>query len=137
MKDLIVTINTNTRKVKLSKHFLGINGENLQGKIIVDFSDQFIDGDAIFEIERSDGKFSFTMTKISEHYEVDIISSLLTKSEKVKCQIRIDGSNDEIFKSEEFEMNVFKAINADETPQQPLPPWAEAELIAINSGVGV
>lgn len=137
MENLIITINANTRKVKLSKLFLGINGENLQGKIIVDFSDQFIDGNSVFEMQRSDGKSSITMTKVTDHYEADIISSLLAKAEKIKCQIRIDGSNDAIFKSEEFEINILQAINAGEAPLQPLPLWAEAELIEINSGNGV
>lgn len=137
MKNVIVTINANTRKVNLSKYFLGVNNENLQEKIIVDFSDQVINGDATFEMQRSDGKFSIPLTKITDHYETDIISSMLAKAEKITCQIVILGSNSKEFKSEEFEITILNAINASDSPLQPLPYWAEAELIKINSGTGV
>lgn len=117
MKDLIVTINANSRKPKLTKNFLGINGENLQGNIIIDFEDEFIDGICYLEVNDGNEKYFITMEKVETHYILPIKSSLLRTVGKLPCQIRISSAVDEdvsIFKSEVFEIPVLEAINAVE-----------------------
>ena len=118
MKDLIVTINANSRKPKLTKNFLGINGENLQGNIIIDFEDEFIDGICYLEVNDGNEKYFITMEKVETHYILPIKSSLLKTVGKLPCQIRISSAVNEdvsVFKSEVFEIPVLEAINAVET----------------------
>lgn len=128
MKYLIVTINANTRKPKLTKNFLGINGENLQGNIIVDFEDEFIDGTCYLEVDDGNEKYLITMEKVESHYILPIKSSLLKTVGKLSCQIRISSSVNEdvsIFKSEVFEILVLEAINAAETIPEQYPTFVD------------
>lgn len=119
MKDLIITINVNTRKASTSKGFVGINGEHLNGNIVVDFIGEFIDGAGFLEIDNGENKYIIGMTKDGEHYSVPIRSSLLTKTTKLKLQFRahiaIDQDTTRIFKSEIIELPVLEAINAVST----------------------
>lgn len=119
MKDLIISINANTRKASTSKGFVGINGEHLNGNIVVDFIGEFIDGAGFLEIDNGENKYIIGMTKDGEHYSVPIRSSLLTKTTKLKLQFRahisIDEDTTRIFKSEIIELPVLEAINAVST----------------------
>ena len=56
-QDILIKVNSNNGRVELPTARLGINGENLQGNIIVDFIDEFVDGTAILEIKRNDEKY--------------------------------------------------------------------------------
>lgn len=132
MKDLIITINTNTRKVKTTKNFIGINGENLQGNIIFDFENEFIDGVGYLEIDNGD-KYIIQMEKEAEHYTLPIKSSLLTKTGKLKIQLRVNinenQENMQVFKSEIIEIPVLEAINATSTIPDEYPGWVKASNI--------
>ncbi len=137
MRDLIITINANTRKIKNSKNFLGINGENLNGNLIVDFEDEFIDGFAYLEVFDGSQKYLLTMEKVEDHYVLPILSSLLATVGDLQCQIRInsqfDANSVSIFKSEKFELPVLEAINATETMPEQYPTWIEeADLKILN-----
>lgn len=129
MKDVIFTVNANTRKVVKTKDFIGINGENLQGNIIVDFSDEFIDGYGYLEVDFGTSKGFLNMTKVDQHYVLPILSSLLTVVGKIYCQVRInvpvDADTMAVFKSEKFEIPVLEAINAEGTIPEDYPTWVE------------
>lgn len=129
MKDVIFTINANTRKVTKTKDFIGINGENLQGNIIVDFADEFIDGYAYLEVDFGTTKGFIGMTKVDSHYVLPIQNSLLAVVGKIYCQIRIDVAIDantmSVFKSEIFDIPVLEAINAQGTVPEEYPTWVE------------
>ena len=137
MKDLIITINANTRKIKNSKNFLGINGENLNGNFIVDFEDEFIDGFAYLEVFDGSQKYLLTMEKVEDHYVLPILSSLLATVGDLQCQVRInsqfDANSVSVFKSEIFKLSVLEAINATETIPEEYPTWIEeADLKILN-----
>lgn len=120
MKDLIITINADNRKVKLNRDFVGLNGENLQGNIVVDFTDKadFIDGTASLEVEQNGEKYSIAMTKDTTNkiYTLPIKTSLLRYACTMKCQVTIaqaetaDGIP--VFKCEVFNLPCYEAINA-------------------------
>ncbi len=133
MKDLIVTINADTRKVKFSRDFIGLNGENLQGNIVVDFEDKtdFVDGTASFEVEQNGQKYTIGMTKdeTNKVYILPIKSSLLKYACTMKCQVAItQGKTAEgvpVFKSEIFNLPCYEAINAKENIPEQYPSWYE------------
>ena len=117
MKDIILTINIESREIKKSKNFIGINGENLQNNIIVDFeNDNFVNGTAYFEYEFGSSKYYIQMEKNAEYkyYSIPITSILLENVGELSCQIKIDNDGP-IFKSKIFKMPVYNAINAQET----------------------
>lgn len=119
MKDLIITINANTRKAKVSKTFAGITGENLQGNIIFDFVGEFIDGTGYLDFDNGQ-KYSVQMTKEENRYTAPIHNSLLQKIGKVKIQLRIEQTTEQttvaIFKSRIIELPVFEALDPSEMP---------------------
>lgn len=127
MKDLIITVDCDTRKVKFNREFIGLTGENLQGNIVVDFSDKadFLDGMACFEVERNGEKYIIPMEQnySEKTYSVPIKSSLLASACEMKCQVVITQAETPtgipVFKSEIFNLPSKEAINAEETiPEQ-------------------
>ena len=137
MKDLVITVNANTRKATYSKNFIGIKSENLQSNIIFDFEDEFIDGVGYLEIDNGE-KYIISMEKTDERYYLPIKSSLLTKAGPLKVQLRIDRAVNEstgIFKSKVVEIPVLEAINATADVPEEYPTWleqADAKLIEVE-----
>lgn len=117
MKDLNITINANTRQPKFTRNFIGVNGEYLNGYIVVDFEDEFIEGMATLEVEIGANKYMLAMERGADdyYYSVQIKSSLLAKAGKIYCQIRIDTLDDQVFKCRRFPLFVLEAINAETT----------------------
>lgn len=146
MKDLIITVDSDTRKVKFSRDFIGLTGENLQGNIVVDFDEkaEFIDGSAGFEVEQNGAKYIIQMTKNEgdKTYSVPIKSSLLQNACEMKCQVVITQEATEagtpVFKSEVFNLPCKEAINATETIPEQYPSWVEettARLDALEEAI--
>ena len=147
MKDLIITVCRDTRKVKFNREFIGLTGENLQGNIVVDFEDKtdFVDGSALFEVEQNGAKYFIEMTKDADAktYSLPIKSSLLQYACTMKCQVTItqEATNDgvPVFKTEIFKMPCNEAINAVETIPEQYPLWfdeVEKRLQALEENGG-
>ena len=134
MKDLIITIDYDTRNVKFNRDFIGLNGENMQGNIVVDFEDKkdFIDGTAYFEVEQNGNKYFIEMTKNAESntFYIPIKASLLRYTCTLKCQISIrednaGGEEIPVFKSVVFNIPCNESVNAVEgiSGDYPFPTW--------------
>ena len=141
-KDIIITANSKTSRVDLPTSRLGLNGENLQGNIIVKFSDEFVNGNAILEIQRDDEKYYLTMQKENESYYLPILSSLLTKATTIIMQIRITEGTSitdiPVWKSNKFYLKVEESINAEITIPEEYPEWidiANAKLNEIDESI--
>lgn len=139
-KDVNILINSKTSQVMLNQRRLGLNYENLQGKIIVTFDDNFVDGIAYLEIERNGEKGYLAMTKEDETYTLEIKSSLLNVAGQINMQVRItqQEENEEIpvWKSNIFYLNVEKAINSTAEIPDEYPQWidtANAKLVEIDN----
>ncbi len=140
MKDLIITIDCDTRKVKFSRDFIGLTGENLQGNIIVDFEKKadFVDGTASFEVEQSGEKYAIVMTKdeTNKVYTLPIKLSLLRYACTMKCQVTIQqeetANGIPVFKTEIFKLPCYEAINATNEIYDDYPYLANRELIGHN-----
>nr|DAG81698.1 MAG TPA: hypothetical protein [Caudoviricetes sp.] len=140
MKDLIITVCADTRKTKFNRGFIGLNGENLQGNIVVDFTDKadFVDGTASFEVEQNGKKYFIEMTKDATNkvYSLPIKSSLLKYAGTLKCQVTITqeetASGTPVFKSEIFQIPCLDAVNATEEIPDQYPTWIETANAKID-----
>ena len=135
-KDIIITANSKTSRVDLPTSRLGLNGENLQGNIIVKFSDEFVNGNAILEIQRDNEKYYLTMQKENESYYLPILSSLLTNPTTIIMQIRITEGTSitdiPIWKSNKFYLKVEESINAEITIPEEYPEWIDIANSKLN-----
>ncbi len=124
MRDKKIKVSENGM-VSFDDKVLGIDGENLQGKIIFYFK-EFKDGMAWLEFEKEDGtKKCIQMNKVGETYELEIKSSLLSDTSIIYLQLRITENENKngtpIFKSNKFYMNVLSSINATSTIEDDYP----------------
>jgi hypothetical protein len=122
MKDIIIKINKETRKVDLTKTVIGNDSENLQGNLVFAFTDEFVDGTARLEYEISNENGYIMLLKQDETYYIPI-KSILTKKGQINMQLVItEGTNENeipVFKSNVFYMTCNKSINAEiETPDE-------------------
>ena len=128
-KDVNILINSKTSQVMLTKKRIGLNYENLQGKIIVKFDDDFVDGVAWLEIERNGNKGYLLMTKEEDAYTLEIKSSLLNVVGQINMQVRITESENDVgipvWKSNIFYLNVEEAINSTTTIPDEYPSWID------------
>lgn len=123
-KDINIKVLSNSMII-LDKTILGINGENLQGKIIFNF-EKFVDGVAWLEIEKENGEKGYIqMTKENETYTLEIKSSLLNQAGYIYMQLRITQDENvngiPVFKSKKFYVEVLNAINATTTIEDDYP----------------
>ena len=123
-KDINIKVLSNSMII-LDKTILGINGENLQGKIIFNF-EEFVDGVAWLEIEKENGEKGYIqMTKENETYTLEIKSSLLSQAGYIYMQLRITQDENvngiAVFKSKKFYVEVLNAINATTTIEDDYP----------------
>lgn len=131
-KDIIISINAGNGVIYKSAEALGINGENINGQIIVEFfNGDFVDGVASIEIERGSDKGIIAMTKNADTktYRLPIKSSLLSTVGEIKAQVTITqtkkGTEIPVFKSKIFTLTVGEAINATATIPDEYPTWLE------------
>nr|DAG78636.1 MAG TPA: PROTEIN (MANNOSE-BINDING PROTEIN A), HOST DEFENSE, METALLOPROTEIN, SUGAR.9A [Caudoviricetes sp.] len=128
MKDVIIKIYKDS-SVYTESGIIGINYENLQGKLVFEFVDEFIDGTAYLEFERKFEKGLIPMNKVGKTYEIEIKSSLLKEIGNIELQLRItqDGipSGIPVYKSKVFTLEVLDAINATSEIPDEYPEWID------------
>lgn len=105
MKDKKIKVADNSM-IYFDDKVLGIDGENLQGKIIFYF-ENFKNGVAWLEFEKENGiKKYIPMNKVNETYEVEIKPSLLSDTSIIYLQLRITEDENEngipVFKSKKI-----------------------------------
>lgn len=128
MKDVIIKIYKDS-SVYTENGTLGINYENIQGKLVFEFVDEFIDGTAYLEFERKFEKGLIPMNKVGKTYEIEIKSSLLKEIGNIELQLRI--TQDEVpngipvYKSKVFTLEVLDAINATSEIPDEYPEWID------------
>ena len=141
MKDKVITVNPKTSEVFFDNGVLGIDGENLQGNLVFQFDNQFINGIGRLEIEIGGTKSYAMLTKTNETYTLPI-KSFLTKQGKVELQLVVDEpSVDEstpIFKSNIFYLIVKSSINAEIEQPEEYETWiqeADAKLNEVDQAL--
>ena len=135
MKDLKISVNKETRYVNLAKTTIGVDGENLQEKIVFSFEDEFVDGTARLEYENTDGKQYVLLEKENETYTIPV-KSVITRKGNIKMQLVITEGTDEtnipVFKSNQFYLWCEEAINAVEEAPDSYELWIETANEKLN-----
>lgn len=145
MKDIIINIQNRTRAVTLNSDILGVVGENLQGRFIIDFEKEFIHGACFLLCDMPNGESGYIpMDKDATNkiYTAPIKSSLLTVAGDIRLQVKIteNSIDDEIpiFKSEVFTMTVESGIDAQTVTPEVYPDWetvANAKLAEVEKAI--
>ena len=117
MKDIIISITAGTSEVVTNKKELGVAGEHLQGRFLIDFTDRFVDGTATLEYKKASGQTgSIELIKGDKVYSAGVIEELTKEQQEIKFQVKIVQEATEtgtpIFKSKIFTLCVCESINA-------------------------
>lgn len=127
-RDIVIEISKQTRMVNCLKGIIGNDGENLQGNIIFEFKDEFVDGIARLEYE-IDGEKRYVLLRKEENRYIVPIRSVLTKSGQINMQLVITEEEAEeeipIFKSNYFYVYCGKSINAEIEEPSEYADWIE------------
>ena len=142
MKDVIIKISGDSQ-IYLNKKTLGINGENLQGNIVFQFTNEFVNGIAWLETQMPNGEKGYLECyKKDNEYYLPILSSLLKQVGNITMQLRITKDENingiPIFKSNKFYLEVKEAINSIATIPEEYPQWidiANAKIIEIDESL--
>lgn len=132
-----IVLNRKTRKlVKDEIIKLGVDGENLQEKLVFRFEDEFVNGTARVEILLQNNTKSYiTLTKVNETYELPV-KSVITKKGLNYIQLVItEGTNEEeipLFKSEKMPMVISESINAVNEAPEGYDQWIEIANEKLN-----
>ena len=128
MKDVIIKVYSDG-SVYTAKDSLGINYENLQGKLKFIFVSGIVKGTAYLEFERNDEKGYILMDENDQGYEIDIKSSLLKEQGNISLQLRItedeNPNGTPIYKTKIVTLEVLEAINATAEIPDEYPEWID------------
>ena len=134
MNNLNVSVNKKTRYVNLSKTVIGVDGENLQEKIVFSFEDEFVDGTARLEFE-TDKKQYVLLEKENETYTIPV-KNVIAKKGNIKMQLvitqGIDEENIPVFKSNQFYLWCEESINAVTEAPDSYELWIETANTKLN-----
>lgn len=135
--DVIIKIQKSTRLVDLSTYSLGNENENLQGNLIFEFRDEFVDGTARLEFSDGTNKEFVIATKENNSYIVPIKNELTKRKGNILMQLVItEGTNENeipIFKSNVFTLNIEQSINADSEAPDEYESWLDIANTKLNS----
>lgn len=135
--DVIIKIQKSTRLVDLSTYSLGNENENLQGNLIFEFRDEFVDGTARLEFSDGTNKEFVIANKENNSYIVPIKSELTKRKGNILMQLVITEGTDEneipIFKSNVFTLNIEQSINADSEAPDEYESWLDIANTKLNS----
>lgn len=136
--DINIKVNKATRDAIPDKNKIGVEGENLQEKLVFYFEDEFVDGVARLEYEQDGVKNYIPLTKIDQTYVVPI-KNVITKPWKLNLELVITEPQQTegipLFKSEIFEVYITNAINAVNEAPEGYDLWidiANAKIIEID-----
>ena len=135
MKDILITINRETRMVNLNKSTIGNDGESLQAKLVFSFEDEFVDGQARLEYTIGGNSYYAMVKKVGETYELPVLP-MLTKVGQIDMQLVITSGTEEepsVFKSKMFYLYCNKSINTliEEVPEYPA--WIEVANAKLDT----
>ena len=116
MKDIVISVTAKTSEVKPSTTILGVAGEHLQSKVIIEFAGEFIDGTATLNyMTKSGTKGSLALTKEDNVYTAGVTEELTAETPTIKCQLKVvqatTAQGTPVFKSRIFEMTICSCID--------------------------
>lgn len=144
MKDIVINVNNKTGNSYLNNANYMISQENLQRKIIVKFTEKFVDGIAYLMLKKNNETRYIPMQKNEklEQYELPIKSSIMSDARYVEMNIRIMQDENEdgipIFVSTKWIINIKETINSDKEIPEEYPLWidlANAKITEIDNSI--
>jgi hypothetical protein len=135
MKEILINVSKETRMVDLNKSVIGNDGENLQGKLVFTFIDEFVNGQARLEYEIKGNKNYVVLDKENNTYTIPV-KNVLTKEGQIDMQLVITEGTDEeeipVFKSNKFYLFCNSSINAVDEAPDGYELWIEQANIKLN-----
>ena len=134
-----IKINNSTNKVIMKKEdrFLGIKGENKYETLKFIFEDDFLDGEGILEIQKTNSQKEYIILEKEEDcYLLEVKNSLLSLEGEIIMQLVVRMTDNRVFKSVEFSMQVLKAIEATTEIPDEYETWDStlaAKILEIDS----
>ena len=143
VRNIIVTVDAESRQVRTNTNILGVVGENLQGYFIVDFKGNgFVDGSCFLELQIGKEKGYVALSRENNTYKAPIKSGITQTAGLIEAQVRITQTEVEddtpIFKSDTFELRVLESINAVDEIADEYPDWidqANAKLAELEQAI--
>ena len=135
MKEILINVSKETRMVDLNKSVIGNDGENLQGKLIFTFIDEFVNGQARLEYEIKGNKNYILLDKKNDTYTIPV-KNVITKEGQIDMQLVITEGTDEeeipVFKSNKFYLFCNSSINAVSEAPDGYELWIEKANTKLN-----
>ena len=135
MKEILINVSKETRMVDLNKSVIGNDGENLQGKLIFSFIDEFVNGQARLEYEIKGKKNYVVLNKENNTYTIPV-KNVITKEGQIDMQLVITEGTDEeeipVFKSNKFYLFCNSSINAVNEAPDGYELWMDLANIKLN-----
>lgn len=134
-----IKINNLTHKVIMKKEdrFIGIKGENKYETLKFTFEDEFLNGEGILEIQKPNSQKEYIiLDKEEDCYLLEVKNSLLNLEGEITMQLVIRLTDNKVFKSVEFTMQVLKAIEATTEIPDEYETWDStlaAKILEIDS----
>lgn len=134
-----IKINNLTHKVIMKKEdrFVGIKGENKYETLKFTFEDEFLNGEGILEIQKPNSQKEYIILEKEEDcYLLEIKNSLLNVEGEITMQLVVRLTDNRVFKSVEFTMQVLKAIEATTEIPDEYETWDStlaAKILEIDS----
>lgn len=134
-----ITINNSTNKVIMKKEdrTLGVKGENKYETLKFTFEDNFLDGEGILEIQKPNSQKEYIILEKEEDcYLLEVKNSLLSVEGEIIMQLVVRMTDNRVFKSVEFSMQVLKAIEATTEIPDEYETWDStlaAKILEIDS----
>ena len=134
-----IKINNLTKKVKINKEdrFLGVKGENKYETLKFIFEDDFLDGEGILEVQKPNSQKEYIiLDKEEDCYLLEVKNSLLSLEGEIIMQLVVRMTDNIVFKSVEFSMQVLKAIEATTEIPDEYETWDStlaAKILEIDS----
>lgn len=134
-----IKINNLTNKVIMKKEdrFLGVKGENKYETLKFVFEDIFLNGEGILEIQKPNSQKEYIILEKEEDcYLLEVKNSLLNFEGEIIMQLVVRMTDNIVFKSVEFSMQVLKAIEATTEIPDEYETWDStlaAKILEIDS----
>lgn len=134
-----IKINNSTKKVVMKKEdrFLGVKGENKYETLKFTFENNFLDGEGILEIQKPNSQKEYIiLDKEEDCYLLEVKNSLLSLEGEIIMQLVVRMTDNIVFKSVAFSMQVLKAIEATTEIPDEYETWDStlaAKILEIDS----
>ena len=134
-----IKINNSTKKVVMKKEdrFLGVKGENKYETLKFTFEDNFLNGEGILEVQKPNSQKEYIILEKEEDcYLLEVKNSLLSVEGEIIMQLVVRMTDNRVFKSVEFSMQVLKAIEATTEIPDEYETWDStlaAKILEIDS----